>query len=66
MSNNNQYYTPGGKNNYYQPGGNQAYYYQPGGNQQYYQQDPLQQKGDDDEDSSMSFNPLEWLLTFLH
>ena len=53
-------------NNYYQPGGNQAYYYQPGGNQQYYQQDPLQQKGDDDEDSSMSFNPLEWLFTFLH
>lgn len=66
MSNNNQYYTPGGNNNYYQPGGNQAYYYQPGGNQQYYQQDPLQQKGDDDEDSSMSFNPLEWLFTFLH
>ena len=66
MSNNNQYYTPGDNNNYYQPGGNQAYYYQPGGNQQYYQQDPLQQKGDDDEDSSMSFNPLEWLFTFLH
>ena len=51
-------------NNYYQPGGNQQYYYQPGGNQQYYQQDPLQ--NGDDEDNGMSFNPIEWLFTFLH
>lgn len=72
MSNNNQYYTPGGNNAYYQPGGNNAYYqhggnnayYYQGGNQQYYQQDP--QQGGDDEDSSMNFNPVEWLFTFLH
>ena len=74
MSNNNQYYTPGGNNAYYQPGGNNAYYqggnaygnayYQPGGNQQYYQQDPQQDR--DDEDSSLNFNPVEWLFTFLH
>ena len=69
---NNQYYTPGGNNAYYQPGGNNAYYtpggnnayYQPGGNQQYYMQDPQQDK--DDEDSSLNFNPLEWMFTFLH
>ena len=62
MDNNNQYYTPGGNNHYYTPGGNNAYYYQ-GGNQQYYQQDPQQ---NDDEDSGLNFNPLEWLFTFLH
>ena len=61
---NNQYYQPGGNNHYYQPGGNSQYYYQAGGNQQYYQQDP--QQGDDDEDGSMNFNPIEWLFTFLH
>lgn len=61
MNNNNQYYVPGGNNAYYQPGGNQQYYQQ--GNQQYYQQDPQQ---DNDEDSSLSFNPLEWIFTFLH
>ena len=72
MNNNNQYYNPGGNNNYYQPGGNNyyqpggnnQYYYQQGGNQQYYQADPTQ--SNDDEDSSMNFNPLEWLFTFLH
>ena len=53
MSNNNPYYTPGVNNNYYQPG-----------NQQYYQQDPAQ-FGEDDE-NGMSFNPIEWLFTFLH
>ncbi len=69
---NNQYYNPGGNNNYYQPGGNNQYYYQggnnqyykPGGNQQYYQADPQQQQ--DDEESSINFNPVEWLFTFLH
>lgn len=75
MDNNNQYYSSG-NNNYYQPGGNNAYYaghngayyggnsnyYQ--GNQQYYQQDP--QQDNQDEDSSMNFNPVEWLFTFLH
>ena len=71
MSDNNQYYTPGGNNNYYIPGGNQQYYgnsqYYNGGNQHYYQADPLQQKGDDDdEDSQLNFDPLEWALTFLH
>ena len=73
---NNQYYTPGGNNAYYTPGGNNQYYqgnayyqpggnayYQHGGNQQYYQADPQQ---GDDEDSSINFNPLEWLFTFLH
>ena len=65
MDNNKQYYTPGGNNNYYQPGGNQQYYYQAGGNQQYYQADP-QQNNDDEDDSSVNFNPLEWLFTFLH
>ena len=61
---NSAYYTPGnGNNHYYNPGGNNQYYYQ-GGNQQYYQQDPQQQG--DDEDSSLNFNPLEWLFTFLH
>ncbi len=71
MSNSNPYYTPGGNNAYYQPGGNNAYYqpggnnayYQAGGNQQYYQQDPQQ---DNDDEGSMNFNPLEWVLTFLH
>ena len=63
MSTNNPYYTPGGNNPYYAPGGNN--YYMPGGNQQYYQADPQQQQGDD-EDSSMNFNPVEWLFTFLH
>ena len=72
MSNNNQYYNPGGNNayyqpggnnSYYQPGGNNAYYYQ-GGNQHYYQQDPNQ--GNDDDDESTNFNPIEWLFTFLH
>ena len=69
---NNQYYNPGGNNNYYQPGGNNQYYYQggnnqyykPGGNQQYYQADPQQQQ--DDEESTINFNPVEWLFTFLH
>lgn len=61
MSTNNPYYTPNGTP-YYTPGGNN--YYMPGGNQQYYQADP-QQQGDDDE-SSMNFNPLEWLFTFMH
>jgi len=68
---NNAYYTPGGNNayyggnnHYYQPGGNSQYYYQqPGGNQQYYQADP--QQGDDDE-NTVSFDPLEWFFTFLH
>lgn len=74
---NNQYYNPGGNNAYYQPGGNNQYYqgsnshyyqggnshYYQGGNQQYYQQDP-QQDGDDE--GSLSFNPVEWLFTFLH
>ena len=69
MSNNNQYYQPGGNNQYYTPGGNNQYYqpanayYQAGANQQYYQADPQQ---GDDEDSSLNFNPLEWLFTFLH
>ena len=62
MSNNNQYYAPGGNNQYYTPGGNNAYYQ---GNQQYYQQDPLGGNNDDDE-GSMSFNPIEWFFTFLH
>ena len=62
MENNNQYYVPGGNNAYYQPGGNNAYYQQ-GGNQQYYQQDPQQEN---EEDGSFSFNPLEWIFTFLH
>ena len=69
---NNQYYNPGGNNNYYQPGGNNQYYYQggnnqyykPGGNQQYYQADPQQQQ--DDEESTINFNPVEWIFTFLH
>ena len=69
---NNAYYTPGGNNAYYQPGGNSQYYqpygannyYQPGGNQHYYQQDP--QQGEDDEESTLNFNPVEWLFTFLH
>ena len=73
MSNNNQYYTSGGNNAYYTPGGNNQYYqpggnnnyYQAGGNQQYYMQDP-QQQGGDDEESSLNFNPIEWLFTFLH
>ena len=59
----NQYYQPGGNNQYYQPGGSNAYY-QSGGNQQYYMQGP--QQGGDNEDESMSFNPIEWLFTFLH
>ena len=63
MSTNNPYYTPGGNNPYYAQGGNN--YYMPGGNQQYYQADPQQQQGDD-VDSSMNFNPVEWLFTFLH
>ena len=58
---NNQYYTPGGNNQYYTPGGNNQYYMP--GNQQYYQQDPQQT---DEEENGMSFNPLEWLFTFLH
>ena len=62
MSNNNQYYAPGGNNQYYTPGGNNAYYQ---GNQQYYQQDPMNGNNDDDE-GSMSFNPVEWFFTFLH
>ena len=62
MSNNNQYYAPGGNNQYYSPGGNNAYYYQ-GGAQNYYQQDPQQ---NDDDDNGMNFNPIEWLFTFLH
>ena len=67
---NSNYYTPGGNSSYYIPGGNNHYYsggsnyYQPGGNQQYYQQDP--QQGGDDDDNAISFNPLEWFLTFLH
>ncbi|MBO6305936.1 MAG: polysaccharide biosynthesis tyrosine autokinase [Paludibacteraceae bacterium] len=79
MSDNNQYYSPGGNNAYYSPGGNNAYYtpggnayYQPGGNayyqsgnQHYYQADPQQNNGDDDE-GSLNFNPVEWLFTFLH
>ena len=73
MSNNNQYYTPGGNNNYYTPGGHQpyytpggnnAYYYQGAAHQAYYMHDP-QQQGDDDE-NEVKFNPLEWLFTFLH
>ena len=77
MSKNNPYYNPGGNNQYYQSGannyyqpygnqhyGNQQYYYQAGGNQQYYQQDPTQ--GEEEENSMLNFNPLEWLFTFLH
>lgn len=69
MSNNNPYYTQGGNNAYYHPGGNNSYYqagnnnYYAGGNQQYYQAEPQK---DEDEDSSMNFNPIEWLFTFLH
>ena len=69
MSNTNPYYNPAGNNAYYQPGGNNAYYqsgnnhYYQHGNQQYYQQDP---GGNDDEEGSMSFNPIEWFFTFLH
>ena len=66
---NDQYYSQGGNNNYYNPGGNNAYY-QPGnkqyygqGNMQYYQQDPMQDK---EEEGGLSFNPIEWLFTFLH
>lgn len=40
--------------------GNQNYQY---GNQQYAQADPL---ADSDNDSTSSFNPMEWLLLFLH
>ena len=61
MDSNNQYYVSGGNNAYYQPGGNQQYYQQ--GNQLYYQQDP---QSENEEDSSLSFNPLEWIFTFLH
>ena len=60
MSNTNPYYNPAGNNAYYQSGNN--HYYQQG-NQQYYQQDP---GGNDDEEGSMSFNPIEWFFTFLH
>ena len=60
---NNQYYTPGGNNQYYQPYGNNNYY-QAGGNQHYYQADPV--KDGDDEESMISFDPLEWFFTFLH
>ena len=60
MDNNNQYYAPSGNNHYYSPAGNNAYYQ---GNQQYYQQDPQQ---DNNEEGSLSFNPVEWLFTFLH
>ena len=63
----NNAYAPGGNNAYYHSGGS-AYgnaYYQPGGNQHYYMQDPQQQR-DDEEDSSLNFNPLEWFFTFLH
>ena len=68
MSDNNQYYTPGGNNAYYQPGNN-AYYqgnanYYAGANQQYYQQDP--NAGNEEEENSLNFNPIEWLFTFLH
>ena len=69
MSNTNPYYNPAGNNAYYQPGGNNAYYqsgnnhYYQHGNQQYYQQDP---GSNDDEEGSMSFNPIEWFFTFLH
>ena len=28
--------------------------------------DPQQQQGGDDEDSTLNFNPVEWLFTFLH
>ena len=67
MSNNNQYYNPGGNNNYYNPGGNNQYY-SPYGNQQYYQnnqyqQDPMQ---DDEDQRGTKFNPVEWFFTFLH
>ena len=61
MDSNNQYYVSGGNNAYYQPGGNQQYYQQ--GNQLYYQQDP---QSENEEDRSLSFNPLEWIFTFLH
>ena len=61
MDNNNQYYTPGGNNAYYQPGAGNAYYQ--GANQQYYQQDPTQ---DNEQEGSLSFNPVEWFFTFLH
>ena len=63
MDKNNQYYTPGGNNQYYSPAGNNNYYYQ-GGAQAYYQQQEPQQNPE--EENSMSFNPLEWLFTFMH
>ena len=64
MSTNNSYYAPGGNTPYYTQGGNN--YYMPGGNQQYYQADPQQQRGEDEDEGSMNFNPLEWIFTFLH
>ncbi|MBQ7632019.1 MAG: polysaccharide biosynthesis tyrosine autokinase [Paludibacteraceae bacterium] len=39
------------------------YYYAAGNGNPYYQQDPLQEN---EEDGGMNFNPLEWLLIFLH
>ena len=62
MSNTNPYYNPAGSNAYYQPGGNNQYYQS--GNQQYYQQGPASD-GNDEEDS-MSFDPVEWFFAFLH
>lgn len=56
-NNNNQNYQYGNQNYQY---GNQNYQY---GNQQYAQSDPL---ADSDNDSTSSFNPMEWLLLFLH
>ena len=69
MSNNNQYYNPGGNNNYYNPGGNNQYYggnkqYYQQGNQQYYQQQDAMP--DDGEERGTKFNPVEWFFTFLH
>ena len=61
VNGNNAYYA-GGNNAYYS--GNNAYYQ---GNRQYYgnQQyaDPQQ---DQDDNGGFNFDPIEWLLTFLH
>ena len=64
MDKNSQYYTPGGNNHYYTPAGNNNYYYQGGAQAYYQQQQELPQNPD--EENGMSFNPLEWLFTFMH
>ena len=68
MDNNSVY---GGGNNAYYQGGNNAYYqgnnayYQ--GNRQYYgNQQYADQQQDSDDAGGFNFDPVEWLLTFLH